>query len=151
MKTLIPIINFIKEGNDPMRTLFIIVLLIIVGYFLLQYANPKTKKNADTALKQAYNELKQKAKEEKVPEKLEEGAKKVGDMALDASITAAIKAKMAADETVKATDIDVDTKNGIVTLSGTVSSKAEADRAMVIAKEAEGVKSVTSHLVVKAA
>jgi osmotically-inducible protein OsmY len=145
-----------------MRTLLIIVLIIIVGYFLLQYANPKTKKNADTALKQAsrevvdktkegYNELKQKAKEEKVPEKLEEGAKKVGDMALDASITAAIKAKMAADETVKATDIDVDTKNGNVTLSGSVSNKAEADRAIAIAKEAEGVKSVTSHLVVKAA
>jgi osmotically-inducible protein OsmY len=145
-----------------MRTLLIIVLLIIVGYFLLQYANPKTKKNTDTALKQAsrevvektkqgYNELKQKAKEEKVPEKVEQGAKQLGDIALDASITAAIKAKMAADETVKATNIDVDTKNGVVTLSGTVSSKAEADRAIAIAKEAEGVKSVTTHLVVKAA
>jgi hyperosmotically inducible protein len=145
-----------------MRTLLIILLLIIVGYFLLQYANPKTKKNTDTALKQAsrevvdktkegYNELKQKAKEEKVPEKVKEGAKELGDMALDASITAAIKAKMAADEQVKASDIDVDTKNGNVTLSGTVSSKAEADRAIQIAKEAEGVKSVTSHLVVKAA
>ncbi|MCI0445494.1 BON domain-containing protein [bacterium] len=133
-----------------MRTLLIIVLLIIVGYFLLQYANPKTKKNTDTALKQAYNELKEKAKEEKVPEKVEQGAKQLGDMALDVSITAAIKAKMAADDTVKA-DIDVHTKNGIVTLSGTVSSKAEADRAIEIAKEAEGVKSVTSHLIVKAA
>ncbi|MCI0617012.1 BON domain-containing protein [bacterium] len=145
-----------------MRTLLIILFLIIVGYFLLQYANPKTKKNADTALKQAsrevvektkegYNELKQKAKEEKVPEKVEQGAKELGDMALDASITAAITAKMAADDTVKATDIDVDTKNGNVTLSGSVSSKAESDRAVAIAKEAEGVKSVTSHLVVKAA
>jgi osmotically-inducible protein OsmY len=36
-------------------------------------------------------------------------------------------------------------------LNGTVSSKAEADRAVAIANEAEGVKSVTSHLVVKAA
>ncbi len=134
-----------------MRTLLIIVLLIIVGYFLLQYTNPKTKKNADTALKQAYSELKQKAKEEKVPEKVEQGAKQLEDMALDTSITAAIKAKMAADDTVKATDVDVHTKNGIVTLSGTVSSKAEADRVLAIAKEAEGVKSVTSHLVVKAA
>lgn len=134
-----------------MRTLLIIVLLIIVGYFLLQYANPKTKKNADTALKQAYSELKQKAKDEKVQEKVEKGAKQLEDLALDTSITAAIKAKMAADEHVKASNIDVDTKNGVVTLSGTVSSKAEADRAVAIAKEAEGVKSVTSHLVVKAA
>jgi len=134
-----------------MRILLIIVLLIIVGYFLLQYANPKTKKNADTALKQAYSELKQKAKDEKVQEKVEKGAKQLEDLALDTSITAAIKAKMAADEHVKASNIDVDTKDGIVTLSGTVSSKAEADRAVAIAKEAEGVKSVTSHLVVKAA
>lgn len=134
-----------------MRTLLIIVLLIIVGYFLLQYANPQTKKNTDTALKQAYNELKQKAKDEKVKEKVEKGAKQLEDLALDTSITAAIKAKMAADEQVKASNIDVDTKNGVVTLTGTVSSKAEADRAIALAKEAEGVKSVTSHLVVKAA
>jgi hyperosmotically inducible protein len=145
-----------------MRTILIIVLLIIVGYFLLQYANPKTKKNADTALKQAsreavektkqgYNELKQKAKEEKIPEKVEQGAKQLEGLALDTRITAAIKAKMAADEQVKALNIDVDTKNGVVTLNGTVSSKAEAERAVAIAKEAEGVKSVTSHLVVKAA
>jgi osmotically-inducible protein OsmY len=145
-----------------MRTLLIIVLLIIVGYFLIQYVNPQTKKNTDTALKQAsreavektkqgYNELKQKAKEEKIPEKVEQGAKKLEGLALDASITAAIKAKMAADEQVKASNIDVDTKNGVVTLNGTVSSKAEADRAVAIANEAEGVKSVTSHLVVKAA
>ena len=134
-----------------MRTILIIVLLIIVGYFLLQYTNPKTKKNADTALKQAYSELKQKAKEEKVQEKVQKGAKQLEDLALDTSITAAIKAKMAADEQVKASNIDVDTKNGVVTLNGTVSSKAEADRAVAIANEAEGVKSVTSHLVVKAA
>ena len=58
---------------------------------------------------------------------------------------------MAADDSVKASDIDVHTKDGVVTLSGTVSSKAQADRAIAIAKEAEGVKSVTAHLVVKAA
>jgi hyperosmotically inducible periplasmic protein len=134
-----------------MRTLLIIVVLIIVGYFLLQYVNPQTKKNTDTALKQAYNELKQKANDPKVHQKVEQGAKQLESVALDTSITAAIKAKMAADETVKATNIDVHTKNGIVTLSGTVSSKAEADRAIAIAKEAEGVKSVTAHLVIKAA
>lgn len=134
-----------------MRTLLIIVLLIIVGYFLLQYFSPQTKKNTDTALKQAYNELKQKAKDEKVHEKVEQGAKQLEGMALDTSITAAIKAKMAADDSVKASDIDVHTKDGVVTLNGTVSSKAQADRAIAIAKEAEGVKSVTAHLVVKAA
>ena len=64
-----------------MRTLLIIVLLIIVGYFLLQYASPQTKKNTDTALKQAYNELKQKAKDEKVHERVEQGAKQLQGMA----------------------------------------------------------------------
>lgn len=143
-----------------MRTLLIIVLLVIVGYLVLQYANPKTAKNTDTAIKEAsrevvqktkegYNELKEKAKEEKIPEKMEKGAQKIEDMALDASITAAIKMKLAKDELVKASNIDVDTKNGHVTLNGTVSSTAEADRAIELSKQAEGVKSVTSHLEVK--
>ena len=38
----------------------------------------------------------------------------------DAGITTNVKTKMAADDTVKAYQIDVDTRNGVVTLSGAV-------------------------------
>jgi hyperosmotically inducible periplasmic protein len=77
-----------------------------------------------------------------------EAAQQVGDAATDASITAAVKMKMADDPVVAAMKIDVDTTDGNVTLTGSVKSKAEADQAVKIAKSVDGVKSVQSKLVV---
>jgi len=77
-----------------------------------------------------------------------EAAEQVGDAATDASITAAVKMKMADDPVVAAMKIDVDTTDGNVTLTGPVKSKAEADQAVKIARSVEGVKSVQSKLVV---
>ena len=48
----------------------------------------------------------------------------------DAGVTTKVKAKLAADDTVKAYQIDVDTQNKIVTLSGSVDSAAAKDRAV---------------------
>ena len=42
--------------------------------------------------------------------------------------------------------IDVDTKNDVVTLSGTVPTAAEKRRAVDVAKATEGVKSVVDNL-----
>jgi len=64
----------------------------------------------------------------------------------DAAITAKVKAKFAADDTVKARRIDVDTVRGFVTLYGDVHSPREAERAVGIARDTAGVTGVTSHL-----
>ena len=64
----------------------------------------------------------------------------------DSGITTAVKSKLAADDTVKAYQIDVDTRDGTVTLGGMVPSKAEADRAVAIARDTSGVKSVVNNL-----
>ena len=64
----------------------------------------------------------------------------------DAAITAKVKAKLAADEGIKARKIDVDTMRGYVTLYGDVHSPAEAERAAEIARATSGVTGVTSHL-----
>ena len=45
--------------------------------------------------------------------------------ASDATITSAVKNKLAADPTTGAAKIDVDTSNGVVTLSGQVPTTAE--------------------------
>src|SRR6266550_8885923 len=66
----------------------------------------------------------------------------------DAGITTAVKAKMAADDTVKASEINVDTHNRVVTLNGTVGSQAEKERAMLIARNTNGVTSVVDDLVI---
>jgi hyperosmotically inducible protein len=81
-----------------------------------------------------------------VGEGTKEAAEQVGGEATDASITAAVKMKMADDPDVGAFDIDVDTENGVVTLNGTVKSQAEAQKAIAIAKSVEGVTNVKSNL-----
>ena len=64
----------------------------------------------------------------------------------DPGITTAVKTKLAADDTVKAYKIDVDTKDGVVTLAGTVDSPAAKSRAVEIANTTKGVKSVVDEL-----
>ena len=64
------------------------------------------------------------------------------------SLTAKIKAKMALDDHVHANAIDVDTKGGVVTLSGEVSSEMERQRAVLLARETKGVTSVVDKLTV---
>lgn len=69
----------------------------------------------------------------------------------DAGITTAVKVRLAADDTVKAYQINVDTKNGVVTLSGAVETRAAKDQAVRFARETEGVTDVADNLTVNAA
>ena len=68
----------------------------------------------------------------------------------DATITAAVKTALVNDPQVGAMKIDVDTANGVVTLSGIVASQADAEHAMALARRAPGVKNVKSELRVNA-
>lgn len=72
----------------------------------------------------------------------------VGCAQSDAGITTKVKSKLAADDTVKAYQIDVDTKNKVVTLSGTVDSDSARDKAVELARGTEGVTDVVVNLVV---
>ena len=73
-------------------------------------------------------------------------AEKVKDTARDATITTKIKAKMALDDSIKARMIDVSTDGSTVTLSGTVGSVAEHDRALALVRETDGVTHVIDRL-----
>ena len=66
----------------------------------------------------------------------------------DAGVTTAVKTKMASDDTVKASEINVDTHNHVVTLNGTVGSQAEKERAVMIARNTNGVSNVVDDLTV---
>ena len=67
----------------------------------------------------------------------------------DGAVTAKIKAKMALDDTVKALDIDVDTVGTTVTLSGIVTSEAQKQKALTLARETQGVTQVIDQLKVR--
>jgi len=60
----------------------------------------------------------------------------------DTMITTKVKAAYAKDKTVSALATEVNTVNGVVKLTGTAKSKAEADQAVALARRVEGVKSV---------
>lgn len=66
----------------------------------------------------------------------------------DPGITTAVKTKLAADDTVKAYQINVDTTNHVVTLSGAVDTPAAKDQAVLIARQTDGVGDVVDHLTV---
>ena len=68
--------------------------------------------------------------------------------ASDPGITTAVKTKLAADDQVKAYQIDVDTDDGVVTLSGAVQTQAAKDRAVQLARETDGVARVEDRLTV---
>ncbi len=71
--------------------------------------------------------------------------------ASDPGISTAVKTKLAADDTVKAYQIDVDTQGGVVTLTGTVPTAAARDRAIEVARGTDGVTRVEDRLTVNAA
>jgi hyperosmotically inducible periplasmic protein len=78
--------------------------------------------------------------------KAERAADKTGDALSDAAITSEVKTKFLAEPGVSGLNINVDTNNGVVTLSGMVKSKAESQKAMTIARNSKGVKRVVNNL-----
>ena len=64
----------------------------------------------------------------------------------DSAITATIKTELIKDELVQGRKIDVDSVDGNVILSGVVESELQAARAVEIAKQYEGVKSVKNNM-----
>jgi osmotically-inducible protein OsmY len=64
----------------------------------------------------------------------------------DPSISTHVKIALLNDPQVAAYRIDAKTSAHIVTLSGTVSTQADADRAVAVARKVKGVKNVRSEL-----
>lgn len=73
-----------------------------------------------------------------------EPARTVGQTVDDAGITAKVKASLLASPDVKGTDVNVNTNQGIVQLSGALDAQILVDRAVQIARGVEGVKQVDS-------
>lgn len=64
----------------------------------------------------------------------------------DGWITTKIKSEFVLDKTVSATEIHVNTDNGVVHLSGVARTQDEANRAVQIARNVKGVKSVRNEM-----
>lgn len=75
-------------------------------------------------------------------------SRSTGQVLDDTSIGTQVKAKLAADSTTDAMDIDVEVDSGIVQLNGFVDSQAQKDKAYQLASSVSGTRSVRNNLVV---
>ena len=78
----------------------------------------------------------------------EQAVQSVTTAATDMAITTKVKAALAADDQLSALKIEVDTVQGVVSLTGPAPSAEAAERATTLAKAVEGVTEVQNTLVV---
>ena len=83
---------------------------------------------------------------QEVAQRTEAAAEQARQEAAEGTITGKIKAKMALDDTIRARDIGVETEGTVVTLTGTVETEAQRDRALQLARETDGVTRVVDKL-----
>jgi hyperosmotically inducible protein len=129
------------------RAFLVLLVLLIAGFVLVGYWNGTWSAPRLTAQSPSSATI-EKARERgaELGEKAAEATAKVQETMAEAAMTAKIKAKMALDDSVKARAIDVSTSGSTVTLSGTVRSSGEHDRAVALARETNGITSVIDHL-----
>ncbi len=72
--------------------------------------------------------------------------KTAGETVDDASITAAVKAKLAGEKLGTVTKIDVDTNKGTVYLTGNAENTAMKARATELARQVKGVREIVNNL-----
>ncbi|CAA9415012.1 MAG: hypothetical protein AVDCRST_MAG51-2080 [uncultured Ramlibacter sp.] len=115
-------------------------------------AAAETKEKAANATREAATDTKSAvtAAASDAKDKAGSAASTAGEKVDDAQITARVKAGITADKDLSAGRIDVDTQDGVVTLSGAVPSAAAKAKADEIAKNAKDVKQVNNQLTVSA-
>jgi osmotically-inducible protein OsmY len=72
-----------------------------------------------------------------------------GEYVDDTVITAKVKAAFLGEKGLKVAEINVETFKGIVQLSGFINSRADADRAITLARNVSGVTSVKDDMRIK--
>src|SRR4051812_34294193 len=83
-----------------------------------------------------------------VAAKTKEGLSKTGEVMTDAWITTRVHERFVGEESLKDSDISVDTSHHVVTLKGTVMDRVGRARAARVALKTEGVHRVVNHLTV---
>ena len=80
---------------------------------------------------------------------IKENAAKGKEKVSDSAITAKVKTAMVAEPGLKSSKINVDTADGVVTLTGSVDTPQNLERASQVAQGIDGVKSVDNRLNLK--
>jgi hyperosmotically inducible periplasmic protein len=104
----------------------ILLLALLAGYVILPIAGCASNRNGDQPML----------------------GQRVGAYVDDAYLTSAVKTKLLGDISLKSFDIHVVTKNGVVTLSGSLPNSDLRDEAVRTARSVGGVKDVVSKIII---
>lgn len=135
------------------RFLFVMAILVGALAYFTGYWQPEWLPSSPTAASTRPGSIdaetaKQRAREagRTIGEKAKEAAHQIDEALSDGALTAKIKSKMTLDDLVNARSINVSTTDRVVTLTGTVASARERERAVALAKETNGVTRVEDKL-----
>jgi len=106
--------------------------------------NIKIKDDTTPAIKKGANAVVEGSK--KAAGAVKGAAQKTADVTTDGSVTTAVKTRLMKDDVARATAIDVDTDDGVVTIRGTVPTQADKDRIGKLVADTTGVKTVKNEL-----
>jgi hyperosmotically inducible protein len=132
------------------RLIILLIVLVAVGGFFLGWWGAGVALPERDAVATAGQTGAERAKRagQEIATKAAEAGSEAKDALEDGALTAKIKAKMALDDSVKARDLNVDTARGVVTVTGTVLSGAERERALALARETNGVRQVVDRITI---
>ena len=128
---------------------FIGISLLLASALAACDAAPGPAESAGKKIDQSANEAGKKLGEalDKVGKKIDEQGEKAAVAVDDAEITTRVKAAIFAEPGLKTLQIRVATVNGAVTLSGSVDTPQNGDRAAALAAAVSGVSGVDNRLV----
>jgi hyperosmotically inducible protein len=135
-----------------LKLVLVVVILATVAAFFFGYRlGDESVETPVSARESAPAVNMEKARETgaRIGETVAAGAAQAQQALNEGALTAKIKSKMALDDTINATSIDVDTVGSVVTLTGTVRSEAERAKALQLARETAGVTAVNDRLVIR--
>jgi len=126
-----------------------ISMLLVVG--LAACDKPGPAETAGKKIDQTADKAAQKMGDaaDTVGEKMSAQSAKAGVAIEDTEITTKVKGAIFAEPGLKTLQISVDTVKGVVTLTGSVNSQANSDRAKALAGAVADVKRVENRLIVK--
>jgi hyperosmotically inducible periplasmic protein len=134
------------------RLVLVLVIVVAAAFFLFGYWSNGAFRSAPAVTEIKTPRIDTTAARERgaeLGERAAVAASRVGETVEEGSLTAKIKAKMVLDDLVKARNIDVTTDGTTVTLTGTVHSQKERERATALARETEGVTKVVDQLTIR--
>ena len=148
-----------------MKTILMTALTVVLAGLLITACDDRTDRTVGQKIDSALERTKQKLANagDKIAQQTDRavGAVKektasngeidTGRVASDTGITASIKTDFLKDPDLSILKIDVDTKNGVVTLNGLADNEDARERAEKIANGVKGVKEVRNFLVTKRA